>query len=1726
MPVDPVDELLADLERAGIRVWEEDGRVRFRAPTGAMTDDRRSAVAAHRDALLARLREQAAGPTVVADEAARFEPFPVTDVQAAYLLGRGSAFAYGGVGCHGYGELAFADLDPARLEKAWLVLLQRHDMLRAIVEADGSQRVPPDPPPFSPAVVDARGMGGEEGRRVVEETRALMDHRVYQAGEWPLFDLRVSRTDDGDLVHLSIDFLIADFVSIHVLLDELHAVYADPDVELPPLSITFRDYLVAERKVRTGPARERDWAYWSARLDDLPPAPELPIVVDAGAQPRFSRHALELEAEAWVGLREAAGAHGVTPSTAVLAAYAEVMARWARHPRFTIDVTLLNRLPLHPDVPRLVGDFTSVELLAVDHDAEATTATRARRLQDRLWEDLDHRLVSGVELVRELARRRGAGAALFPIVYTSAVGLGADALDHDAPAATSTFVHGISQTPQVWIDCQVVERGGGLSVNWDVRDGVFPPGVVDDMFAAFEALLRGLARDPAQWQRKEAVPLPEEQEARRRRANDTAAPRRRSLLHEAVIAQARRTPDRRAVVAGGRTLSYGDLLGRAEAVAAALRAGGCRPGDRVAVTMDKGWEQVVGVLGILLAGAAYVPIDTIQPPGRRDHILADAGVRQALVQSWGATRQALPDGVAAIAVDTVGPIVDGEPTAPIAVGPDDLAYVIYTSGSTGVPKGVMIAHEAVVNTIDDVNARFGIGQDDVVLGLANLGFDLSVYDVFGPLAVGGCLVLPDASRRGDPSHWASLIAEHGVTVWNSVPAQMQMLEHYLRSERSTALPSLRLALLSGDWIPVTLPGQVRELLPAVELVSLGGATEVSIWSIHHRIGEVPPEWASIPYGRPLANQTFHVLDDAMRPCPDWVAGELWIGGVGVAMGYLNDPTRTAERFVVHPSTGERLYRTGDLGRYLPDGEIEFLGREDFQVKIRGHRIELAEVEAALVSHPDVGRAVAVVDGDGPTERRLAAFVEVGRGATPETQSAEAVVAALAEASCAAPLPVDPDAYLAYTRRLDDVALIAMVDALQRCGVFVDPDDAPTVDELVERAGVAERHRRLVRRWLRALVEHGLVVHEPGTGRYSLGARAGASSETLASAWDDVEARRAALGVEERLVAYFRRSTEVLPELLRGEQDPLRLLFPEGGLDVSDALYRDAVVSRWSSAVAAAATRAAGLTIADRALRVLEVGAGVGGTSADVIEALADLEPDYLFSDLSPFFLNIARQRFADRWFVRFAPYDLDGDYRAQHLAPNSFDVVVAADVLHSTRHVGRTLDRLRALLAPGGWLVLVEMTREHCQIMASLELLVRVDEATGDFEDDRRGQDRTFLTRDQWLQALSEAGADTVACVPDDGVMSEVGMHVFAARFKADRRTVDVGDLVAHAAERVPEYMLPTRIEVVDDLPLSSNGKVDHAVLRAWLGTSGASAGAAPDEEPADDLERAIAAVWADVLNVEHIGRTRHFFDAGGDSLLAAQLVGRLREELPDAEAVFFDDLLRDVLEGPTVAQLAARLLERTSARASAEASSNDSSAAGERDSVAWLGEDGDGAVVVAVHDAAGTLAGWGDVVEAMLARGGAPVVGLVVDPATAAAGCGDNRTAMGRVAAAHARALDAHGVRRAVVVGRAEAGSLAVELGRNLIEAGSAVERVVVLADGPPSTVDAVRRLDLFAGDLTIVVPSGSSEHAEAWRSACLGDVQVVDLDGPPNVAVTEPCATTVAEAVLAEACGGRRPR
>ena len=1512
---DAAATLLEELHAKGIEIWESGGELRYRAPVGALDELLKQRLRTVKPALIEVLRSTAP-PPLVADASSALAPFPLTDIQAAYLLGRNRGMAYGGLPCMAYLELSMRPgaIAAGPLQSALDTTVRRHAALRTTFAQEGFQQVMADVPPLR--VEQARCEHADTQAPLLREIRRQMltRQKMRAADAWPGFELRLTDTPDEQILHVAVDLLLMDFVSVELWLQEMLELAAGREAA-PALAVTFRDAVVHRQALKETPERKRARAHWMVQADQLPAGPDLALLPGASPQSEvdidgFARLSGQLDPAVHEALLQRAREHGLTPSTVFLGAFAEVLACWCRRGAFTLTVTLMQRTAEHPDLSRVLGDFTSTVLLAADMSAGETYAERLQLLQQRLWQDLEHASFSGVEVQRELARRRGREAALFPVVFTSTMGT-ADAPSPDGKPPSTTawrLRDGITWTPQVWLDCQVLVTAGTVHLNWDYRADVLDSAMVRDMHEAYLGVLRLLAEDGRAWKLPHPVVVP----SARGRAS-LATPYGGRLLHEGFLRSAARWPDRAALTDAKVTLSYGELLARARGTAEVLASGPA--GRLVGIAMEKGAEQVVAVLAVLLSGNAYVPVDIQQPRARKQAIVADAGVTCLLTQRHLAEQECysgVPTHVVDLGVPPLGAAFD-----PPQVAPHARAYLIYTSGTTGQPKGVVMTHDAATNTVLDINARIGLCEGDVVLGLSGLGFDLSVYDIFGTLAAGAHLVLPAASRRSNPGHWVELMQAHAVTVWNSVPAQADMLLQHIQAEGPAPLTALRCMLLSGDWVPVGLAPALQSFKPSLRVISLGGATEAAIWSIWHPIEAADARRTSIPYGLPLTGQDVHVLNGRGQECPVGTVGEIHISGVGLAQGYHGDPEKTAERFFIRRLDGQRLYRTGDLGRYMPGGEIEFLGREDQQVKIRGHRVELGEIASVLEEHPHVASAAAVVHKDAPQGvPTIHAFVLPAAldapGLAARERERSALAAALVSFAEAEEARVPAMALVAFSEALHETVLHCIQAAFaaasfDAAGGRVGENDALLAldaPDLARRLGAKQEYTRVLHRCLLALEHRGLVRREADQGFVWL--HASLAADALSRRWEQLHDMAGPAGYPLELLFYFRDSAARFVDQLRGRADPLALFFPRGLPEVAQATFGGNPSAALCNHLAAQVVMqlADGLRERGRPLHVLEVGGGVGAVASAVLDALGDRPVQYVFTDISAYFLQMAEARFAGDARVRVAQLDVT---RPADWQQPPCDVLVCGDLLHALPDVPAALGDLSRLVKPGGWLVLLEATSEHAAALVSLELMLRSEGSAGAFRDQRGGTGSAFADNLQWRQWLQDAGWHNVVELPR-GPLAAVGLQCIVAHSGTDLSPVDEQELVQHLQQRLPAHMMPRDIRSLGAWPLTGNGKLDRAALGrlcqdARPGASGVAT-AAPDAQAHGEM----VALWRQTLGQQVMDAATGFFDLGGDSLSAARLAGLVIERGPRREGLHFDEVLRLLMEGPSVAEFVVRL--------------------------------------------------------------------------------------------------------------------------------------------------------------------------------------------------------------------------
>ncbi|HEX6291073.1 MAG TPA: amino acid adenylation domain-containing protein [Herpetosiphonaceae bacterium] len=900
-------------------------------------------------------------------------------------------------------------IDLAALERAFQQLCDRHPMLRATFSAPRGEPLPHiHEQPVSFTVEDAAGWS----EAMLEERLLVESHRPFDLARGPVARVRIFvRSEQEHVLLFVVHHIVADLWSLAVLTEELGLLYAAEtqgvSALLPPLHLRYTDYVYWQQRMLAGASGERLWRYWQQQVADAPTVLNLPT--DRPRPPvqtyRGGMHAFALSAALTRRIKALAEVERATLYTTLLAAFGVLLYRYTDQDDILIGSPTAGRN--RAELASLIGYFVNPIVLRARLAGNPSFQSLLAQVRQTTLDAFEHQdypfvtLVERLQPIRDLSR-----SPLFQVMFAWQK---AHVRDHEGLTAfalgepgSRMNVGGLEfeslaleqRVAQFDLSLAMGEAHDRLAASLEYNADLFDAATIERMATHLTTLLDAIVADPTQ----PIADLPllgaDERAMLLDTWNGTACDIRAACVHSLFEAQAARTPAATAVIYEEHVLSYGELNARANQLAHTLRGlgvGGCPQGETlVGLCVERSLDLMVGVLGVLKAGGAYVPIDPAYPQERIEHILRDAGATLLLTQSQ--LREDMPTAARVLCLDSDWPTIADKPVQNPAnlTMPTNAACVIYTSGSTGRPKGVVIQHDNIANLVASFERSYQPGTDDRMLPLTSLASASFVGEIFPPLCTGGALVLPNTVEALDFELLFTLIARHNVSIVSTVPAMMARL-----NAQKDALPRLRLILSGGEALAL---GEIDRLLTTTTIANGYGLTETTICSTFYHL-EPDRAYASgnIPIGRPVINTQVYILDRQLQPRPVGQPGELYVGGAGIARGYLHHPDLTAARFVPHPfAAGERLYRTGDLARWLPEGQIEYLGRIDHQVKIRGFRIELGEIEAVLGQHPAVREAVVVVREDTPPagghpQKRLVGYVvqEQGNKGTREQKNKDA-----------------------------------------------------------------------------------------------------------------------------------------------------------------------------------------------------------------------------------------------------------------------------------------------------------------------------------------------------------------------------------------------------------------------------------------------------------------------------------------------------------------------------------------------------------------------------------------------------------------------------------------------------------------------------------------------------------------------------------------------------------------
>src|SRR5689334_2278424 len=839
------------------------------------------------------------------------------------------------------------NLNVEALQRTLSELVNRHEALRTIFSdgPDGPVQIVAKTASIAVPIIDLSSVPASAHDATVSKLADEEARRPFDLSAGPLLRASLLAFDSNThVLFLTMHHIVSDGWSLGVLFRELAAIYkafagGEPS-PLPPLPIQYADFAVWQRESLQGPALHRQLDYWKAKLANGATILELPTDKPRPPMQQFrgAQAVRHLSQELTQKLKDVSTRHRVTLFMTLLAAFKVLLWRYSNQTDIIVGSPIANRT--RAETEGLIGFFVNTLVLRTDLSGNPTFAELLQRVKEVALGAYEHQDLPFEKLVEELSPERDPGRN--PLFQVSFVLQNATRSRLELPELTLERLDVHSETAKFDLSLSILETADGLKTSWEYDTDLFEADRIERMMGHLEVLLEAVVVGPER--RIAALPLltsAEREQVLVEWNRTEAAFEGEPCLHELFEAQAEQTPEALAVADEKRRLSYAEWERRANQLAWRLRGAGVGSESLVAVCMERSVEMVVALLGVLKAGGAYVPLDPSYPAARLRFMLADsdAGVvlsepqLTARLGSLGSSEQVWLDA----ASEDVGQ--ESETRPPRVIRPESLGYVIYTSGSTGRPKGVAIEQRSTVALLRWAQQVFEPDELTAVLASTSICFDLSVFEIFLPLSVGGAVVVAEDALQLASGRWGVELS-----LINTVPSAMAEL---VRQECIPA--SVRVVNLAGEALPQALVQQIYEQSGVARVFDLYGPTETTTYSTYALRGA--RESATI--GRPIANTQIYLLDSELQPVPIGMAGEVYIGGAGLARGYLKRPELTAEKFVANPhgAAGTRLYRTGDLARYQADGKLQYLGRRDQQVKVRGYRIELGEIEAVLRQHP-------------------------------------------------------------------------------------------------------------------------------------------------------------------------------------------------------------------------------------------------------------------------------------------------------------------------------------------------------------------------------------------------------------------------------------------------------------------------------------------------------------------------------------------------------------------------------------------------------------------------------------------------------------------------------------------------------------------------------------------------------------------------------------------------------
>lgn len=1384
------------------------------------------------------------------------EKFPLSDIQSAYLLGRGDGYEYGNTSCHIYQEFLYPNLDTEKVERVWNALIEKHDMLRAIIYKDGFQKIQESVPHYKLM------------KESTESIRRKLENKVYEVEQWPMFDIGVSEKEKNSILHFSMDFMIADWSSIWKLLKEFENIYFDLNIEkginFKP-NISFRDYRKKEDEKKNSDNYKKSYQYWKEKITEIDGPPELYINTTYNREkPSFKRFSLCIEPNKWENLRKMTREYGLTPTAVVLAAYAVILQNWSYSKDFSLNLTIFDRKEVAESLDNLIGDFTSTSILSVK-ETDRSFYEFAKSINKQLFENLDNSIVSGVEVLRQISKLDDARNFILPYVFTSAIGLIKDRL-------IGVYQYGITQTPQVFIDCQVMDTNLGLQINWDVRENVFNLKMIKLMFKCFEEILNNLATNKDTWGNSVFNLLYDTNIDETYYIGKHCLDRQTTI--EEILNSLKIYKNKAIIESQEKVLSYSSVYDIYLKIRNNLKLEKYSENKVIIFIVNSKIEAMIStLLSTLLNINSIIIFNITDKESEKTSInICNVDEKKDIQCVYGER----------IETCLVEKYIDEVHCNKLN---SDKNHIILCLKENEILKSKKYINvEDLIEKNKNHSKVYEFSEDDQYLDFKSNSLYKTIINLIGIVRTGSTMTFLDDKSEMSGEKMHDVVKKHKINILELDNESAKMYINYLFKNGINSISDLRTIIIADENVDFNVMTQLKQFFPKAKIVNIFVEDRIDgIGYAYFNYEMFIKDSTIYPFDK---NKVF-ILDRNQNLCLPYSFGIL---------------SALKENYPQDETLSNYIYNSNYCAYYDENNRIKLKGSIDEKVKIKRRTFNLQEVRRQLINEDGIGSVYLHL-----TKKKdasdLNAIVTLKEDYEYKNKNNKKMdlIHILDETSRKYKHVFNDDNYSKMCKKRDIIVMNKILNMLIKLNILQDQRGSFFVNH-ANYSNIDSKYVWMIDRWLFELENIGLIRKIDDT--YIINEHLKMNNleiewEKLFDMWKDEYGNI-------NLLKYIKINSDNILDIAKGNIDPVKLLYPDSSNRYTEALYRFNSSSKLINDYFINVLRWYMKNFSKDKIRILEIGAGTGSTTRKLLETLKGESYEYHFTDSLKYFFPDAKKRFGGKENVYIYKYDIDEDPIEQGLKENYFDLVIGAYVIENARNIKETLINLRKIISPKGFLVFSEPAENEPWILTSQAFMMEKPQ-----NDDLR-KDVFFMSADKWIYALDNIDhySQTFRFPNTKLIKNNTGVYFFVKQFKKNKQEVNTDEIKKHLKGSLPSHMMPNNIIPIE-LEHFSNNQSNQDIQKIIKFFELRK----PMEENLlvnienrhiNTVQAEIAKICSKVLHQKEIDIYSNFYDLGADSLLIARITTKIINHIDSS--IPFEKLLREIIKNPTVYEISKQL--------------------------------------------------------------------------------------------------------------------------------------------------------------------------------------------------------------------------